>query len=95
MKKYGKIMAGVLAVLLAVFFLPVPRGTLDDGGTRVYAALTYKIVVWNKLIAAAGETGTDAFLYHRVCVYRYPDNLNPVGELWKMETERHPISSGS
>ena len=93
MKKYGKITAVVLAVLLAVFFLPIPRGTLDDGGTRVYAALTYTIVVWNKLVAVAGETGTDSFLYNRTSVFLYPDNLNPVGELWNIETQRHPVSA--
>ncbi len=93
MKKYVKIIAVILAVLPAVFFLPVPRGTLDDGGTRVYAALTYKIVVWNKLVAVAGENGTDSFLYHRTSVFLYTDNLNPVGELWNIETQRHPVSA--
>ena len=87
MKKYVKIIAVILAVLPAVFFLPVPRGTLDDGGTRVYAALT------NKLVAVAGENGTDSFLYHRTSVFLYPDNLNPVGELWNIETQRHPVSA--
>ena len=95
MKKRAGIVGGILLVLLTVFFLPVPRGTLDDGGTRIYAALTYEIVVWNKLISMTDESGTHTVRYHRTSVFRYPDNLNLPGELWKLETARHPGESGS
>lgn len=47
MKKY--IIAAVIAVVLLVLFLPVPKDTYDDGGTREFQALTYKIVKWNRL----------------------------------------------
>ena len=37
--------AAVLVIALAlVLFIPIPQGPLDDGGTRTYNALTYKIV---------------------------------------------------
>lgn len=42
----------VLIILLLILFIPIPSGTYKDGGTRVYTALTYKIVKWKRLIDA-------------------------------------------
>jgi len=39
----------VIVVILAILFVPIPTGTMKDGGTKVYSALTYKIVKWNRL----------------------------------------------
>ena len=79
MKK--KILCGVLicAVLLAVFFLPIPSGTLKDGGTRVYSALTYKIVDWNRLYE--DET------FDETKVYFGADRWKTVDELFAQEEE--------
>ena len=52
-----KAICTALAVLLSVLFIPIPKGTFDDGGTREYAALTYKIVVWNKINITIDENG--------------------------------------
>ena len=43
MKK--KILISVIAivVLAAILFVPIPRGSYDDGGTREWVALTCKI----------------------------------------------------
>jgi len=77
----------VLAVILLVLFLPIPKGTYDDGGTRDYDALLYKIVVWNRLEVelnkdgSAGETQT----YHKMSVFWFPDNQKSIDELWKIE----------
>ena len=49
MKKKIWIPIIVSVVLLAVLFVPIPNGQMKDGGTRVYSALTYKIVDWNRL----------------------------------------------
>lgn len=47
MKKKILIPVIVIVVLSAILFLPIPQGSYDDGGTRDYNALTYKIVRWN------------------------------------------------
>ena len=44
MKKKILIPIIIIVVLAAVLFLPIPQGSYDDGGTRDYNALTYKIV---------------------------------------------------
>lgn len=49
MKKKIWIPIIVSVILLAVLFVPIPNGQMKDGGTRVYSALTYKIVDWNRL----------------------------------------------
>lgn len=87
MKKKVIAIAAAVAILL-VLFLPVPRGTCQDGGTRVYSALTYKIVVWNRLVSEAGQDGRLAAVsrYHKTSVFLFPDNFRSIDELWKIET---------
>lgn len=87
MKKKVIAIAAAVAILL-VLFLPVPRGTCQDGGTRVYSALTYKIVVWNRLVSEAGQDGRLAAVsrYHKTSVFLFPDNFKSIDELWKIET---------
>ena len=83
MKKTKIVIAAVLGLLL-LFFLPVPKGPYDDGGTREYRALTYTVVVWNKLIGAPGEAD-DVTRYRKTSVFWYPDNCSRIDELWKLE----------
>lgn len=64
-------------VLVAVLFVPVPTGTLNDGGTREYTALTYKIVDWNSL--------TDDGVYEKNRVYFFADRNKSLDELWEYE----------
>ena len=79
MKK--KIWLPILAavVLLAVLFVPIPSGTYKDGGTREYAALTYKIVDWNKL--------TSDGKYDKTKIYFFPNNFKSINELWTYEED--------
>lgn len=43
----------IFAVLAAaVLAVPIPKAALDDGGTREYAALTYRIVKWKSFTPA-------------------------------------------
>jgi len=63
-------------VLLAVLFVPVSIGALDDGGTRVYSALTYKVVKWNRLDGLVRVRKTN--------VYWFPNNFKSIDELWEM-----------
>lgn len=86
MKK--RIIIGIIVVVLLVLFLPVPnpKGRVEDGGTRDYCALTYKIVVWNKIIADS-ENGFST--YHKTSVFWIPDNFKNIDELWKIERGRN------
>lgn len=47
MKK--KIIVIIAVLIIFVLFLPIPGASCDDGGTREFNALTYKIVKWNRL----------------------------------------------
>ena len=87
MKKKVIAIAAAVAILL-VLFLPIPRGTCEDGGTRVYSALTYKIVVWNRLVSEAGQDDSSGAVsrYHKTSVFLFPDNFKSIDELWKIET---------
>lgn len=76
MKK--KIWIPILAVVvLAVLFAPLPTASYDDGGTREYIALTYKIVDWNKI--------QDDGAYHKTRFYFGSDRNKTIDELWQTE----------
>ncbi len=79
MKK--RIWIGIIAgiVLLAVLFAPIPGGSYDDGGTREYTALTYKIVDWNRLTVDG--------VYEATKLYWIPDNYKSIDELWQYEEQ--------
>lgn len=86
MKKRIIISAVIVFALALYLFLPIPKGTYDDGGTRVYAANTYKIVVWNKLIAERDENGqATVTTYHKTSVFWIPDNTKTIDQLWQLE----------
>ena len=80
------------AVLLLIFFFPIPKGTIEDGGTREYRALTYTVVVWNKLIAERNDDGSagETRVYRKTSVFWLPDNFGSIDELWKIEMENNP-----
>ena len=77
MKKKILIPIVTVSVLLAILFVPIPAGALNDGGTRVYSALTYKIVSWNRI----HEDG----VYNATKVYFGADARKSVDELFKLE----------
>ena len=89
-KKPIIIVSIVFAVILLVLFLPIPKGTYADGGTRDYDALLYKVVVWNKIQVELNEDGTDgeSQIYHKTSVFWFPDNQKSYEELWKIEKSR-------
>lgn len=66
-----------VVLVLAVLFVPIPRGTVEDGGTRVYQALTYKIVDWNRIY--------DEGVYQNTKVYWLGDSRKDLDELWEQE----------
>lgn len=71
----------IIVGILAVLFTPIPSGVYKDGGTRVYSALTYKIVDWNKL------TGENT-CYSKTHVYIFPENFKSIDDLW-LDEERN------
>ncbi len=86
MKKKVIISAICIFVLLAIFFTPIYKGTLDDGGTRVYKALTYTVVSWNRIMV---DTDTKEIVYYtNTSVYFVPHNNKDIDTLWQMETEK-------
>ncbi len=83
MKK--RILVPIIAavILLAVLFVPIPQGTYNDGGTREWIALTYKIVAWKRL-CDGGEDGP--FLYEKTRIYGPADRNKSIDELWERES---------
>lgn len=77
MKK--KIWIPIVAVIifLAVFFVPIPQESYDDGGSREWKALAYKIVDWNRIY----EDGT----YEKTRTYFGADRLKSMDDLWLSE----------
>ena len=71
------ISALALLLIVAVLVVPVPSGQMKDGGTRVFSALSYKIVDWNSITADS--------VYEKTKVYFFPDNLRDVDSLWADE----------
>ncbi|MBR5314385.1 MAG: hypothetical protein IKU45_03105, partial [Clostridia bacterium] len=76
MKK--KIIIACIVILLLVLFIPIPMGVMKDGGTRVYSALTYKIVDWNHLYDY-GQT------YSKTKIYPFPMNFLSIDSLLTKE----------
>ncbi len=70
------------AVLLALLFVPVPAGTMNDGGSRDYRAAAYRVVHWKRLMPGTTETETD--IHENTCVYWFPDNWKSIDELWEL-----------
>ena len=64
-------------LLLAFLFVPIPMKPLEDGGTQIYASLTYKIVDWNR------EYEND--VYTPTKVYFGKQAWLSVDELWAQE----------
>ena len=80
MKKKIWLPITVLFLSLAVLLVPIPQSAYDDGGTREYKALTYKIVDWNKIYADG--------IYKNTKVYFGKNRYKSIDELWQLEEEK-------
>ena len=78
-KKIWRIALAVV-LLAVILFTPIPKSALKDGGTREYAALTYKIVQWKRLSADGTHEATR--------VYWFPNNFKSIDRLWKQEEKQ-------
>ena len=79
MKKKIWIPIIIVVAVLAVLFVPIPRASYDDGGTREWVALTYKIVDWSKI--------TDDGLYENTSIYFGEKRWQDIDHLWLEESE--------
>ncbi len=79
MKKKIWIPIVIIVAVLAILFVPIPRGVYKDGGTREYTALTYKIVKWNRL--------TDDGIYKKTRAYFGEERFRDIDLLWLEESE--------
>ena len=81
------VIPAMLVIALLVLFLPIPTAFYDDGGTREYTALTYKIVQWNRFVSVYNESGEMVRVdqYKGTSVYWFPHHHQSIDELWKME----------
>lgn len=70
----------IAALFLAVLFVPIPQSPYEDGGTREYTALTYKVVRWHRLSADGVHEATR--------VYWFPDNFKSIDDLWACEEQK-------
>jgi hypothetical protein len=84
MKKKKIIISATVAfvVLLLILFTPIPQDIYDDGGTREYKALTYKIVDWNRIYAGG--------IYENTRIYFGSDRNKSIDELWELEDVEYP-----
>ncbi len=80
-----------LILLCLILFLPIPTGVMNDGGSREFTALTYKIVRWNRLISSEDTVET----YAAWRFYPVPLNFADIDELWNREVANNPDLSSS
>ena len=76
MKKTIIIICAIILVLILV--VPMPRIQIKDGGTKMYIALTYKIVDWHAFY-------DDDKILDKTSVYFFPDNFSSYMELLERE----------
>lgn len=68
-----------IIILLALLFTPLPSESYDDGGTREFISLTYKIVDWNRLY--------EDTVFDKTKIYFGENKNKSVDELWKIESK--------
>ncbi len=66
-------------ILAALLFVPIPGSSRDDGGTREYKALAYKVVKWNRIYPHG--------IYRETGVYWGLDAHKTLDELWLKEVK--------
>ncbi|MGN0457372.1 MAG: helix-turn-helix domain-containing protein [Eubacterium sp.] len=69
----------ILLIIIIILFLPTSFKTYNDGGTREYQALIYKVVKWNRFL------GDSEKFYHHTSIYWLSDSQKLIDELWKSE----------
>ncbi len=78
----------IVILVLAMIFVPFRVDTANDGGTKVYSALIYKIVKWSKLYDNSAA-GNNPQFYKNTAVYFVPDKFKDIDLLWEKEREKY------
>lgn len=55
----------ILVIIVLIILLFPKRAIYEDGGTRTYTALTYKVIVWKQI---EGKTGIE--------IHFFPNNFH-------------------
>ncbi len=85
-KKHILILCVILICVLLILLIPRSPVDYDDGGTREYAALAYKVVVWERLYAEISPDGDMRIgTYEKTAVYWFADAHKDIDELWDKE----------
>lgn len=67
----------VFMIVMTVLFVPYRVDTLNDGGTKVYQALTYRVIAWNRW------TGDEVF---QKTQFLFGEDISKsISELWAQE----------
>ncbi len=77
MKKKIWIPIIVMVSLLLILLTPIPKASYDDGGTREYVSLTYRIVDWNRVHSDG--------VYENTRIYFGKYRNKSIDELWERE----------
>ncbi len=85
-KKRSRVFLILICVFVILAFVPFPSGSMEDGGTTVYRAPTYEIVVWNRMVGYArlpdgsitldvssSDATFEVGIYRRVAIYWFSD----------------------
>jgi len=81
-------------IILVLLFVPFYVASFDDGGTRVYGALTYKAVAWKKIYSTIADNGLPVHgTYQNTSVFWYPDSQKNIDELWEIECDNHLLGA--
>lgn len=78
MKKFLLILSVIL--ILAIIFVPYNIKTLDDGGTKVYTSLVYRVVKWNYKYDFSLYT-EDFKIYNETEIFWLPHNFDKIADL--------------
>ncbi len=70
-----------------ILFFPFKMTSYDDGGTREYSSLTYKIVKWKRFASTPNDDGVIE-QYKATSLYLFPDNFKSIDELWEKENNK-------
>lgn len=95
MKKRILIICSAILIAVLILFCPFSVLSYDDGGTKAYAALTYKIVKWKRHVSVYNADGDIDHIdtYNATSVFFFPDNFKTVSELWRIESGDKPKTS--
>ncbi len=74
----------IISIIVVILILIVPiRTTFKDGGTKVYSAVLYKVIKWNRLLEADDSRRNETEIYY------FPNNFHSIE--WYDFVEPAPI----